>query len=121
MPLFCMLLAFSCSILAARCLTSCCTIVAPAWLCSFLQPLADRAQLSRAIITDTLAALPVPPERVSNVQEPVVLMHQVRLRCALHTVCAVCAVIGCMRAAEVLAVCRKHELLMCQVRECAWL
>jgi hypothetical protein len=46
---------------------------------AFLQPLADRAQLSRAIITDTLAALPVPPERVSNVQQPVVLMHQVRL------------------------------------------
>ncbi|WIA13711.1 hypothetical protein OEZ85_007264 [Tetradesmus obliquus] len=40
-------------------------------------PLAARAQLSRAIITDTLQALPVPPERVSNVQEPVVLMHQV--------------------------------------------
>jgi hypothetical protein len=61
---------------------------------SFLQPLADRAQLSRAIITDTLAALPVPPERVSNVQEPVVLMHQVRTkfpaswRFCVHEACA---------------------------------
>jgi hypothetical protein len=42
-----------------------------------LQPVADKAQLSSAIITDTLAALPVSPQAVSHVQGPILEVHQV--------------------------------------------
>jgi hypothetical protein len=42
-----------------------------------MQPVADKAELSSAIITDTLAALPVPPQTVSHVQGPILEVHQV--------------------------------------------
>jgi hypothetical protein len=51
----------------------CCNCVHP------VQPVADKAELSSAIITDTLAALPVPPETVSHVQGPILEVHQVTL------------------------------------------
>lgn len=42
-----------------------------------MQPVADKAELSSAIITDTLAALPVPPQTVSHVKGPILEVHQV--------------------------------------------
>lgn len=45
-----------------------------------LQPVADKAQLSSAIVTDTLAALPVSPQAISHVQGPILEVHQVGMR-----------------------------------------
>jgi len=44
---------------------------------ALLQPVADKAELSTAIISDTVAALPVAPQSVSHVQGPVLEVHQV--------------------------------------------
>lgn len=50
-----------------------------------LQPVADKAQLSSAIITDTLAALPVSPQAVSHVQGPILEVHQVDMPLKVST------------------------------------
>jgi hypothetical protein len=41
------------------------------------QPVADQAQLSTALIEDTVATFPVAPDAVSNVHGPVLEVHQV--------------------------------------------
>lgn len=54
-----------------------------------MQPVDDKAELSSAIIEDTLAALPVPPHAVSHVQGPILEVHQVcRVTCTVPSYAA---------------------------------
>lgn len=85
------------------------------------QPLANKTQLSAAIVADTLAALPVTPAAVSNVQGPALEVHKAwrasALPCCgcgmLACSCLSCCAVLCCAAFHCLGRVRAPRLLSC--------